>query len=79
MELLVGKTIHVSMLELMQEEELAAIRRQQDEFEAIRNVELAEVQRMEAEAGRKVRERYLVALTSQSLFTSCYFTSSLVA
>lgn len=57
LELLVGKTIHVSMLELMQEEELAAIRRQQDEFEAIRNVELAEVQRMEAEAGRKAAEK----------------------
>jgi len=57
LELLVGKTIHVSMLELMQEEELAAIRKQQDEFEAIRNVELAEVQRMEAEAGRKAAEK----------------------
>lgn len=57
LELLVGKTIHVSMLELMQEEELAAIRKQQEEFEAIRNVELSEVQRMEAEARRKAEEK----------------------
>ena len=57
LEILVGKTLHVSMLELMQEEELEAIRRQQEEFEAIRNVELAEVKRLEAEARRKQQER----------------------
>lgn len=57
LEILVGKTIHVSMLELMQEEELEAIRLQQAEFEAIRNVELAEVQRLEAEARRKAQEK----------------------
>lgn len=57
LEVLVGKTIHVSMLELMQEEELEAIRLQQEEFEAIRNVELAEVQRLEAEARRRNQEK----------------------
>lgn len=57
LEVLVGKTIHVAMLELMQEEELDAIRQQQEEFEAIRNVELSEVQRLEAEARRKAEER----------------------
>lgn len=57
LEVLVGKTIHVSMLELMQEEELEAIRRDQEEFEAIRNIELAEVQRMEAESRRKREEK----------------------
>ena len=57
LEVLVGKTIHVSMLELMQEEELEAIRRQQEEFEAIRNIELAEVQRLEAEARRRIEEK----------------------
>jgi len=57
LEVLVGKTIHVAMLELMQEEELEAIRRQQEEFEAVRNVELAEVQRLEAEARRKQQEK----------------------
>mmetsp|Transcript_28420 Transcript_28420/g.28727 ORF Transcript_28420/g.28727 Transcript_28420/m.28727 type:complete len:361 (+) Transcript_28420:162-1244(+) len=57
LEVLVGKTIHVSMLELMQEEELEAIQRQQDEFEQIRNIELAEVQRLEADARRKAQEK----------------------
>ena len=57
LEVLVGKTIHVSMLELMQEEELEAIRMEQEQFEDIRNVELAEVQRLEAEARRKAQEK----------------------
>lgn len=57
LEVLVGKTIHVSMLELMQEEELEAIRLQQEEFETIRNIELAEVQRLEAEIKRKHQEK----------------------
>jgi hypothetical protein len=57
LEVLVGKTIHVSMLELMQEEELEAIRQQQEEFETIRNIELAEVQRLEAEIKRKATEK----------------------
>lgn len=57
LEVLVGKTIHLSMLELVQEEELEAIRLQQEEFAAIRNIELAEVQRLEAEARRKAQEK----------------------
>jgi hypothetical protein len=57
LEVLVGKTIHVSMLELMQEEELEAIRREQEQFEGVRNIELAEVQRLEAEARRKAQEK----------------------
>lgn len=57
LEVLVGKTLHVSMLELMQEEELEAIRRQQEEFEYIRNIELAEVQRLEADARRRMQEK----------------------
>lgn len=57
LELLIGKTIHISMLELMQEEEISAIRKQQEEFESIRNIELAEVQRLESEARRKAEEK----------------------
>lgn len=57
LEVLVGKTIHVAMLEVMQEEELEAIRLQQAEFEAVRNIELAEVQRLEAEVRRKTQEK----------------------
>ena len=57
LEVLVGKTLHVAMLELMQEEELEAIRLQQEEFELVRKIELAEVQRLEAEARRKAQEK----------------------
>lgn len=57
LEVLVGKTLHVSMLEVMQEEELEAIQRQQREFETIRNVELVEVQRLENEEKRKLQEK----------------------
>lgn len=57
LEVLVGKNMHTAMLELMQEEELAAIRMQQEEFEGVRNIELAEVQRLEAELRRKAQEK----------------------
>jgi radial spoke head protein 3 len=57
LEVLVGKTLQTSMLEVMEEEELAAIRRRQDEFEEERNAELLEVQRLEAEAARKFAEK----------------------
>jgi hypothetical protein len=57
LEVLVGKTLQTSMLEVMEEEELAAIRKRQDEFEEERNSELMEVQRLEAEAARKFAEK----------------------
>jgi hypothetical protein len=57
LEVLVGKTLQTSMLEVMEEEELAAIRKRQDEFEQMRNAELMEVQRLEAEASRKFAEK----------------------
>eukprot|EP01039_Chlorochromonas_danica_P009653 gene9653-10672_t len=57
LEVLVGKTLHVAMLEVIQEEELEAIRLQQQEYETIRNIELAEVQRLEAEIKRKESEK----------------------
>jgi Radial spoke protein 3 len=43
--------------EVLQEDELASIRGRREEFEAIRNSELAEVQRLEAEVRRKQEER----------------------
>lgn len=57
LEILVGKTLHVAMLELMQEEELESIRLQQQEFESLRDVELSEVQRLEAAARRRAQEK----------------------
>lgn len=57
LEVLIGKTLQVSMMELMESEELQSIRLHQQEFEQTRNAELAEVQRLEAEAKRKFAEK----------------------
>jgi radial spoke head protein 3 len=57
LEVLVGRTIHVSVLELIQEEEFETIRRAQTDFEMIRNLELAELQRLQAEIRRKTQEK----------------------
>ena len=57
LEVLVGKSLHVAMLELIQEEELEAIYRQQEEFEIVRKIELAEVQRLQAELKRRTSEK----------------------
>jgi len=57
LEVLIGKTLQVSMMELMESEELLSIRLHQQEFEQTRNAELAEVQRLEAEAKRKFTEK----------------------
>ena len=42
---------------VLEEEELSAIRKRQEDFEQARNAELAEVQRLEAEARRKFEEK----------------------
>uniref|UniRef100_A0A8C0HZP6 Radial spoke head 3 n=1 Tax=Balaenoptera musculus TaxID=9771 RepID=A0A8C0HZP6_BALMU len=55
LEVLVGKTIEQSLLEVMEEEELANLRASQRAHEELRNVELAEVQRLE-ERERRHRE-----------------------
>ncbi|XP_028350535.2 LOW QUALITY PROTEIN: radial spoke head protein 3 homolog [Physeter macrocephalus] len=55
LEVLVGKTIEQSLLEVMEEEELANLRARQRAHEELRNVELAEVQRLE-ERERRHRE-----------------------
>ena len=57
LEVLVGRTLHVSMLEVKQEDEIEAIFKKQKEFEQIRNIELAEAQRLEAEQQRRVDEQ----------------------
>lgn len=57
LEVLVSKTLHCAMLELMQEEELEAMTRQWSEHELLRDTELAETQRLEAEARRVDEER----------------------
>mmetsp|Transcript_14846 Transcript_14846/g.45874 ORF Transcript_14846/g.45874 Transcript_14846/m.45874 type:complete len:376 (-) Transcript_14846:49-1176(-) len=57
LEVVVGKTLRISMLEVMEEAELEAIQRRQYEFEQMRNAELIEVQRLDAEASRRFAEK----------------------
>jgi hypothetical protein len=57
LEVLVGKTLELSVLEVLEEEELAAIELRQDQFNEMRDAELAEVQRLESEARRKSAEK----------------------
>ena len=47
LEVLVGKNMEQSLLEVMEEEELAHLRAQQRAFEELRNAELVEQQRLE--------------------------------
>ena len=57
LEVLVGKTLEQGLMEVMEEEELAAMRAHQEHFEQIRNAELVATQRMEAAERRKAEER----------------------
>eukprot|EP00962_Isochrysis_galbana_P039904 scaffold14376_cov108-Isochrysis_galbana.AAC.7 len=57
LEVLIGKTLEQSMMEVMEEEELSNMRQHQEHFEQIRNAELAETQRLEAAEQRRVAEK----------------------
>lgn len=57
LEVLVGKTIEQALLEVMEEEELANLRAGQYAYEEIRNIELAEVQRLEEQERRHREEK----------------------
>jgi len=57
LEVLVGKTLEHGMMEVLEEEELASIRRRQALFEQTRHAELLDVQRMEAAEKRREEER----------------------
>lgn len=57
LEVLVGKTLEQSMMEVMEEEELANMRAHQEHFEQIRNAELAETQRLEEAEKRRMHEK----------------------
>ncbi|XP_017267352.1 radial spoke head protein 3 homolog [Kryptolebias marmoratus] len=57
LEVLVGKTVEQSLLEVMEEEELACLRAQQRAFEELRNNELAEVQRLQEQERRRREEK----------------------
>lgn len=57
LEVLVGKTMEQSLLEVMEEEELASLRTQQRAFQELRNAELVEVQRLEEQERRHREEK----------------------
>ncbi|XP_053565094.1 radial spoke head protein 3 homolog [Bombina bombina] len=57
LEVLTGKTIEQALLEVMEEEELANLREQQEAFEELRNAELAEAQRLEEQERRRREEK----------------------
>eukprot|EP00045_Choanoeca_perplexa_P006552 m.56068 g.56068 ORF g.56068 m.56068 type:complete len:488 (+) comp13681_c0_seq1:92-1555(+) len=58
LEVLIGKTMEQSLMEVMEEEELDRLRDHQREFESLRASELAEVQRMEEQAARREEEKH---------------------
>ncbi len=57
LEVLVGKVLEQGLMEVLEEEELAAMRAHQEHFEQIRNAELVATQRMEAAERRKLEEK----------------------
>lgn len=57
LEVLVGKTIEQALIEVLEEEELAALREQQRRFIEIRSSELAETQRLEEQERRLRAEK----------------------
>jgi len=57
LQVLVGKTLEQSLMEVLEEEELANMRAHQDEFDQIRAAELAEAQRMEEVERRRAEEK----------------------
>eukprot|EP00761_Pharyngomonas_kirbyi_P003324 gb/GECH01003328.1/.p1 GENE.gb/GECH01003328.1/~~gb/GECH01003328.1/.p1 ORF type:complete len:315 (+),score=75.70 gb/GECH01003328.1/:1-945(+) len=56
-EVIVGKTLEQSVLEVMQEDEMEQLEQQQQEYERKRNMELAETQRLEAAEQRRWEEK----------------------
>ncbi|XP_010220794.1 PREDICTED: radial spoke head protein 3 homolog, partial [Tinamus guttatus] len=57
LEVLIGKTIEQSLLEVMEEEELANLQAHQRAYGELRNAELAEVQRLEEQERRYSEEK----------------------
>uniref|UniRef100_A0A7S4NE24 Radial spoke protein 3 n=2 Tax=Guillardia theta TaxID=55529 RepID=A0A7S4NE24_GUITH len=57
LQVIVGKTLEQSLMEVLEEEELKNMRAHQEEFDQIRAAELAEAQRMEAAEVRRAEEK----------------------
>lgn len=73
LEVLVGKTIEQSLMEVMEEEELACLRAQQRAFNELRNNELAEVKRLQEQERRHSEEKVCKLLRYMVHFFSLYF------
>lgn len=56
-EVLVGKTLEQAIMQVLEEKELSELRKHQEQFEQLRNVELAETQRLEARETRLFEEK----------------------
>ncbi|KAL4437850.1 hypothetical protein ABPG74_001021 [Tetrahymena malaccensis] len=56
LQVLLGKTLEQSRMEVLEEEELRVMKEQQKRFEQLRNAELAEMQRLEAKEKRLYEE-----------------------
>ncbi|KAA6399309.1 MAG: putative radial spoke protein 3 [Streblomastix strix] len=56
-ELIVGRTLEQSLQEMAEEDSLTEIRQRRDNYEHLRNAELAEIQRWEDTAERRAQER----------------------
>lgn len=57
LEVIIGKTLEQSMLEVMEEEEMERIRAAKEEFTNRRNAELADAQRLENQEKRRFEEK----------------------
>ena len=57
LEVVVGKTLEQSLLEVLEEEELADLRQQQRMYEELRNADMAEQQRLDEQHRRLVEEK----------------------
>lgn len=59
LEVLVGKTIEQALMEVLEEEEIAALKEQQRKFSELRAAEKAETQRLE-EQDRRIRDEKVI-------------------
>ncbi|VDM01553.1 unnamed protein product [Schistocephalus solidus] len=59
LEILVGKTVEQALIEVLEEEELAAIRDQQRQFEELRQADLAEQHRLEEQEKERRKKQHL--------------------
>merc|ERR1712154_138631 len=57
LEVLIGKTMEQSLMEVLEEEELKSYNKYKAEFEQKRNIELAKCQRLEEEERRRTQEK----------------------